>query len=249
MQSRVFWGRMETQDLDKTPLLGATPSRLLNSSYSNCARDIDTDKDSDESREGQVSFRMEDISRSNSFREDNISRSNTFREDNINRSNTFKEDNINSTNSFRMDNIRPIRISDVIEGGSEVRLQTSIDENCGARGLDHQNDRIEEQEMRKEHCCRTSGSQCQGHGSLDSGFSDSETSKSPGLLDDGTPRRQRRRRRKSRDRPKGNPRVNALFREHELLHTSTPKRDFPGARSRQSMIFTNDEEQQVLALR
>ncbi|XP_015119704.1 protein inscuteable homolog [Diachasma alloeum] len=212
MQSRVFWGHMEAQDLDKTPLLGGTSSRLLQTSYCNFGRDTDTEKDSDTSREG-----------------DEL-----------------------TGNSMSM-NITAIRINEVIEEGSEVQLRTSIEGSLLEVPEDVE-DNVEEIEnpgtgSAVEQCCRSSGQQCQGHGSLDSGFSDSERSKSPDIMDNGAPRRQRRRRRRSRDRPRVNPRVNALFREHDLLHTSTPKREFPGARSRQSMMFTSDEERELLSRR
>ncbi|XP_063979773.1 protein inscuteable homolog [Diachasmimorpha longicaudata] len=151
-------------------------------------------------------------------------------------SDTSHEDDELTGNSVNM-NITAIRIEQVIEEGSEVQLRTSgeVRENA--------------EEIVVQECCRSSSQQCQGHGSLDSGFSDSERSKSPDIIDNGTPRRQRRRRRRSRDRPRPNPRISALFREHDLLHTSTPKREFPGARSRQSMIFTSDEERELLSRR
>ncbi|XP_011298174.1 protein inscuteable homolog [Fopius arisanus] len=199
MQSRVFWGHMEAQDLDRTPLLGSS-SRVLQTSYCNFGRDTDTEKDSDTSHE-----------------------------------------EIELSQSVSL-NITAIRVNEVIEEGGEVQLQTSIE-----RRLSQVPEDVPES-LGDAECCRSASPRCQGHGSLDSGFSDSERSKSPGVGDDGTPRRHRRRRRRS-DRPRANPRVNALFREHDLLHTSTPKRELPGARCRQSMIFTSDEERELVSPR
>ncbi|KAF7996528.1 hypothetical protein HCN44_002160 [Aphidius gifuensis] len=87
---------------------------------------------------------------------------------------------------------------------------------------------------------RSTSPHSESHGSLDSGFSDSERSKST----DGTPKKIKRRTKRSRGRPKVNPRLNELWKDNELppnpTFTSTPDRPLSTARSRQSIIFSNE---------
>lgn len=87
---------------------------------------------------------------------------------------------------------------------------------------------------------RSTSPHSESHGSLDSGFSDSERSKST----DGTPKKIKRRTKRSRGKPKVNPRLNELWKDNELppdpSFTSTPDRQISTARSRQSIIFSSE---------
>lgn len=119
---------------------------------------------------------------------------------------------------------------------SQIRLPTEL--NVTENELIEQEDGVvipedagneEKYRMAGQNAPRAFGPLDEGHGSMDSGFSDSERSRSPDFIDNGG-RRRRRRRRRSLNRPRGNHggfKFQSFWRDNEIpnpAHTSTPKR-------------------------
>lgn len=169
-------------------------------------------------------------------------------------------DNVSDTssqeNQSKIENITAINIQNIADNKNEKTIGENcfknIQDEASVENLNENNDNEGKIIHRIGENFRCSSPVSEGHGSLDSGFSDSERAKSPGINIDGTPKRMRKRTKRLRDRPRVNPRLNALWKENEIppnpAHTSTPNRESSSssfssssaARSRQSVLFNSE---------
>ncbi|XP_034944621.1 uncharacterized protein insc [Chelonus insularis] len=245
MQSKVFWGQMAAQDIEHIPLIcrntNSVDSRLIQSAYCNFGRESDTDveKHSDSSSSG----------------------ADMQSEVDANCNITAVKLQITYGNDNNLDDHTKVQVDDTVEECNE--LENNNDTKKFPRDVEDVGDNLEVDESPEEHeqdieeyqdSVPSLGLQFfnpdQEHGSLDSGFSDSETSKCGGNVDNAM-RKRKKRRKKSRDYTRVHGRLSFLWNSHEIppnpAHTSTPKltRDCQVFQSRQNAQHEGDCDKNI----
>ncbi|KAK0086586.1 hypothetical protein PV325_002895 [Microctonus aethiopoides] len=231
MQSKVFWSHMAAQDFDNAPLLRSnscnSTSKIHQNSYCNLGRDSDTD-DNDRSINNSPNRSIVDVTTINAI--------------------GHKDRIININN-----NVDIITEDCVQQQSSRIQCDKWNESNQNAKEYNEESVDLTKIKNPIPIIKRSFSPLEQGHGSLDSGFSDSEHSRegqSAGNIDNISTRRRRRRRKRSRDRRDSigmnfhHSRLNLIWMENELTstpsHTSTPKRNIPEFKERHNSQYNEN---------